>query len=317
MGLAIPKYECCKFRGSVAALDAATGKVIWKAYTIAEEAKPVRKNAQGIQLWGPSGAGVWSSPTVDLYAASVYVTTGDAYSDPVASTTDAFHRLRPRHRKDLWSRQLTANDAFTWAAICRRLESTVRRLKDPTMTSDPLRSRRSANGRRRTDRRAEIGRCPRGSIPITSEILWQTRVGQGGRVGGVQWGIGRRRRATSTLRVRTLGDDRAAGGHAGAQPTTARRGVSATIRKPAAASSRSRSQTGAVVGKRRIPAAGQAGCTPAQSAAVTAIPGVVFSGGIDGHLRAYLHRRRQDRLGRRHRSRVRHHQWREGHRRLP
>jgi polyvinyl alcohol dehydrogenase (cytochrome) len=32
---------------------------------------------------------------------------------------------------------------------------------------------------------------------------------------------------------------------------------------------------------------GLAGCTPAQSAAVTAIPGVVFSGGVDGHLRAY------------------------------
>ena len=29
------------------------------------------------------------------------------------------------------------------------------------------------------------------------------------------------------------------------------------------------------------------GCSPAQSAAVTAIPGIVFSGGIDGHLRAY------------------------------
>ena len=29
------------------------------------------------------------------------------------------------------------------------------------------------------------------------------------------------------------------------------------------------------------------GCGPAQSAAVTAIPGVVFSGGVDGHMRAY------------------------------
>jgi polyvinyl alcohol dehydrogenase (cytochrome) len=29
------------------------------------------------------------------------------------------------------------------------------------------------------------------------------------------------------------------------------------------------------------------GCSPAQSAALTAIPGVVFSGSMDGHLRAY------------------------------
>ena len=29
------KDECCKFRGSVSSLDAATGKVTWKSYTIA------------------------------------------------------------------------------------------------------------------------------------------------------------------------------------------------------------------------------------------------------------------------------------------
>jgi polyvinyl alcohol dehydrogenase (cytochrome) len=62
---AAPKYECCKFRGAVTALDAATGKQIWKSYTIAEEPHAVRKNKQGTQLWGPAGAGVWSSPTID------------------------------------------------------------------------------------------------------------------------------------------------------------------------------------------------------------------------------------------------------------
>ena len=84
-----PKYECCRFRGSLSALNAATGEVQWKTYTIAEEPKPVRKNAQGVQLWGPSGAGVWSSPTIDPGRGVVYITTGDAYSDPAAGTTDA------------------------------------------------------------------------------------------------------------------------------------------------------------------------------------------------------------------------------------
>ena len=46
----LPDYECCKFRGSVVALDAATGKQIWKSYTIPEEPVPVRKNARGTQL---------------------------------------------------------------------------------------------------------------------------------------------------------------------------------------------------------------------------------------------------------------------------
>jgi len=46
--------------------------------------------------------------------------------------------------------------------------------------------------------------------------------------------------------------------------------------------------TGEVVWHTPHPGCGDApGCSPAQSAAVTAIPGVVFSGGVDGHLRAY------------------------------
>jgi len=53
-----PDYECCRFRGSVVAFDGATGKQIWKTYTISEEARPTKKNKAGAQLWGPSGAGI-------------------------------------------------------------------------------------------------------------------------------------------------------------------------------------------------------------------------------------------------------------------
>ena len=47
---AVPTYECCKFRGSIVALDAATGKQVWKTYTIAETPQPTKKNAVGAQL---------------------------------------------------------------------------------------------------------------------------------------------------------------------------------------------------------------------------------------------------------------------------
>jgi polyvinyl alcohol dehydrogenase (cytochrome) len=107
-----PKYECCKFRGSVSALDAATGAIVWKQYTIAEEPKPVRKNKQGVQLWGPSGAAVWSSPTVDLKFHRVYVTTGDSYSDPPASSSDAFVSFDSDTGKVVWAKQMTPGDAY-------------------------------------------------------------------------------------------------------------------------------------------------------------------------------------------------------------
>ena len=46
---ATDRYECCTFRGSVTALDANTGKLLWKTYTI-DEPKPRGKNKDGVQL---------------------------------------------------------------------------------------------------------------------------------------------------------------------------------------------------------------------------------------------------------------------------
>ena len=82
-------YACCNFRGSVVALQASTGKQLWKGYTIAQEPAPGAVNIAGVQLMGPSGAAVWSSPTFDDQNRMVYVTTGDNYSDPPTETSDA------------------------------------------------------------------------------------------------------------------------------------------------------------------------------------------------------------------------------------
>src|SRR6185369_2239117 len=105
-------YECCKFRGSVIAIDADTGEQLWKSGTV-DEPRPTSKNAGGTQLWGPSGAPVWSSPTIDPLRHAVYVTTGNNYSDPPTTTSDAFLAFDLDSGKLLWSRQLIANDAYT------------------------------------------------------------------------------------------------------------------------------------------------------------------------------------------------------------
>ena len=60
-----PRYECCTFRGSVTALDANTGAVVWKSYTIPDAPAARGKNVEGKTIWGPSGAGVWGAPTID------------------------------------------------------------------------------------------------------------------------------------------------------------------------------------------------------------------------------------------------------------
>jgi polyvinyl alcohol dehydrogenase (cytochrome) len=109
-------YECCTFRGSVVALNAATGRQLWKTFTIPEPPKIIGKNAAGVQRWAPSGAAVWNSPTIDSKRRALYVGTGNAYSAPAATTTDSIVAMDLDSGKILWSVQDTENDV--WLSNC-------------------------------------------------------------------------------------------------------------------------------------------------------------------------------------------------------
>ena len=115
-GSASPDYECCTFRGSVVALDTATGHEIWKTPIIQEPLRPTRKNSAGTQLWGPAGGGVWDSPTIDPDRHVLYVGTGDAYTEPAGKYTDAILALDLETGKIVWSVQDLAHDA--WIVGC-------------------------------------------------------------------------------------------------------------------------------------------------------------------------------------------------------
>lgn len=272
-----PKYECCKFRGSVSALDSATGKLIWKSFTIAEEPHPVRKSKQGVQLWGPSGAGVWSSPTVDIRKRAVYVTTGDSYSDPAARTSDAFLAFDVETGKLLWSRQMTPNDAFT-VDCASPVKTNCADASGPDFDfgSSPILVD-LPNGRRALIAGQKSGMVHAVDPDQQGEVIWQARVGKGSVLGGVQWGSAVDNKnvyaAVSDVaflsivrpNVRLELDPKAGGGLTALDLAT-----------------------GARVWHTPHPGCGdRTGCSPAQSAAVTVIPGVVFSGSLDGHLRAY------------------------------
>jgi polyvinyl alcohol dehydrogenase (cytochrome) len=111
-GAGNPSYPCCSFRGGVASYDAQSGKRFWTSYTVAEKAAPLRKTSQGTQLWGPAGAGVWSSPSVDLKRRVVYVATGNSYTEPAVPGSDAVIAFDLDSGRRLWSRQVRANDAY-------------------------------------------------------------------------------------------------------------------------------------------------------------------------------------------------------------
>jgi polyvinyl alcohol dehydrogenase (cytochrome) len=111
-GAGHPGYPCCTFRGGVASYDAQSGTRFWTAYTIAEKPVPLKKTSKGTQLWGPAGAGVWSSPSVDLKRRAVYVATGNGYTEPAARGSDAVIAFDLDTGRRLWTRQVMANDAY-------------------------------------------------------------------------------------------------------------------------------------------------------------------------------------------------------------
>jgi polyvinyl alcohol dehydrogenase (cytochrome) len=104
-------YQCCTFRGSLNALDARTGAVIWRTFTVPEP-QVAGKNAAGVTLWGPSGVGIWSAPTVDVKRNLIYAATGNTYSLPAQPDADAIVAFDPAGGAIKWIRQFTAQDVF-------------------------------------------------------------------------------------------------------------------------------------------------------------------------------------------------------------
>jgi polyvinyl alcohol dehydrogenase (cytochrome) len=274
-----PRSTCCTFRGSVVALDSATGKKIWQSFTIPEAAKPF--GTTGKQM-GPSGAGVWSTPTIDEQLGALYVATGDNYSSPVTETSDAVLAFEMKTGKMLWSRQLTPDDAYNVGC------STPARTNCPEHDGpdfdfgQPPILVQLGGGRRALVIGQKSGMVHAIDPDQGGKILWQTRAGEGGKLGGSQWGSAADADkiyvAISDLDLGGVADEKAPGGFRLAVNPTKGGGLHALDLK-----------SGKIAWSARpaVCSETQPVCSPAQSAAVSAIPGAVFSGALDGHLRAY------------------------------
>ena len=108
-------YNCCTFRGFMSSLDAATGREVWKTYTIPDVPKVVGKNSRGKDMLAPAGAGIWATPTLDLKRRALYVTTGNAFAG-TPKTANSVMAMNIDTGKVLWSMQALALD--TWHNGC-------------------------------------------------------------------------------------------------------------------------------------------------------------------------------------------------------
>lgn len=263
------KYECCKFRGSVAALSADTGKLLWKTYTIADAPAPFRKNSAGTQMYGPAGAAVWSAPALDVERKLIYVGTGNSYTDVETSTANSILALDMETGSMKWSTQATPKDNYL--VNCPKPgvgNCPVSDGPDVDFGSSPV-LRTLSDGRQVVLAGQKSGAVFALDPDDGGEILWQEKVGEGSPLGGVEWGFA----ADGVNAYVAIAD-------AVTKPDAAKPGITAL-----------KLETGERVWSTPAPKPecswGKFGCLAAQSQAVTVIPGAVFSGSMDGHLRAY------------------------------
>jgi polyvinyl alcohol dehydrogenase (cytochrome) len=257
-----PGYECCTFRGSVAALDTSNGSITWKTYMVSE-AKPVGKNAQGVTVLAPSGVGVWSSPTIDRKRGVVYVVTGNTYSGTAAEpTSDSLMALDPKTGAITWSKQFWTDDVFG----CRAGSPNCLEKSGPDFDFGT-----PAMLVARTDGKDVILLGQKSGLVYAvdpdkhGELLWQYRAGEGSIWGGVQWGMSSDSEQLY-VPVSDIRNPKPGGLHAINIVT----GERVWYQPPPA-----------------VKCAAGATCNAALISAPTSIPGVLFSGSNDGGLRAH------------------------------
>lgn len=263
-----PNYPCCTFRGSVVALDTATGKQVWKTYAIDETPKPTRQGPPGVQYWGPSGAAIWSSPTADLNRHVLYVATGNNYSSPATDTSDAVIALDLTSGKKLWHRQLTPGDLWNSGCVAEQKGNCPETHGDDFDFGAPPILKRLADGRDVLLLAQKSGVVYAVDPARRGKLLWQRRIGHGGLLGGIQWGGATdSRNAYFTLSDYSDTDPLAGGGLFALELATGKKVWYAAPPKPACVK--------------------EYGCSAAQMAPPTIVGGVVLAGSLDGHLRAY------------------------------
>jgi polyvinyl alcohol dehydrogenase (cytochrome) len=273
-----PHYECCTFRGSLTALRVRDGSVVWKTYMI-DPPKKTGVNSSGTPQWAPSGAGIWSAPTIDTKRGVLYVTTGDNYSLPATATSDAVAALDIKTGRIVWMRQILPGDAWTGACLSGGANCPADSGPDFDFGSSALLVH-LANGRDILTAGQKSGVVYALDPDQKGKIIWQTRVGKGGVNGGIEWGMASDGQqvyaAVSDLPPATAGPPGPLG-NATFDATVG--GGLAALRVEDG------KQVWSVPGHPCDPP--RPGCSPAQPGAVTVIPGVVFSGSIDGHVRAF------------------------------
>ncbi len=261
-------YSCCTSSGGVVALSSATGQEIWR-HRVLPTARVTGKKKNGGLFFGPSGAPVWCSPTVDAKRGLLYLGTGENYSMPSSGSSDAIQALDLKTGRLVWNFQSTKNDIYNLA--CPYFNNC------PWKPGPDLDFGMAPLLVKRPDGKDILVAGQKAGLvfalsPSTGKVIWKRRIGKGGALGGVHWGM-----AADAQHVYAANADNLAG-----------LDLSDTSIKPSPGLYALDLSTGNIAWKAGSPdCMDKSQCFDCNSAAPAVIPGIVFAGGLGGHIRAY------------------------------
>ena len=268
-----PEYECCTFRGHLDAVDAKSGEVKWQFWAISEE--PRRSERDGKASYAPSGAPMWTSPTIDAKRGVLYAGTGENYSSPADQNSDSIFAIDLASGRRVWHRQTIAGDA--WNVACMMEDNPncpSERGPDFDHSSSPLLI--DVGGGKQVLAVGHKNGIVYGLDPdAKGKVLWETKIGRGSIQGGVHWGMA----AEGTTVYVPINDMNNTRNGDLLEPNAARPGMHAVD-----------ARTGRKLWSNvqsNVCGEGRPFCDPGVSAAVTAVPGAVIAGHMDGWIRAY------------------------------
>lgn len=265
-----PSYACCTAKGGVATYDAGSGELLWTGYTISEPQRVVGKTSAGTDRIAPSGSSVWGTPSIDESRGVMYVGTSGNYSSPADGSSDAIIALSLNDGHMVWTRQMTAGDAWNMAcegedqANCPPEDGPDYDFGAATILVT------TAAGKDLLLAGQKSGEVFALDPNRKGEIIWRKKVGRGGIQGGVHFGMTVIGDVLYVPISDFVGGDRWPGvPHPGMYALDINSGE-LLWSTPA-----------------QDICEGRTYCQPGLSSAATSIPGAVFSGAMDGHLRAY------------------------------
>ena len=261
-------WECCKFRGAVVALDAVTGKILWKRYTTEVAPHPFKINSAGHQMWGPSGGSIWVAPTIDAKRRLLYVVTSNSYTDVVYDNADSVMAMDVDTGKVRWVHHLTPGDNYING--CWRTPKPANSPVGPDFSTGASAILHDLPGGGQVLLIGQKSGIVYALDPAKDgALVWQHRIGVGSALGGIEFGFAADRTKVYAGVSDIVAPDR---GKPGLWALNAR--------------------SGAVVWDDPQPTGptcrwARQWCDGAISQAIGVIPGAVFAGSYDGHFRAY------------------------------